>query len=221
MRGTLSNSLLFVAANLKERLAVNQVERYCIRSAYKHRDRYEYFDDTTLKDEWQREVYEHAAKLAKEENLKTVYDVGCGSGFKLMKHFRSYDTIGFDVPETLPHLQKTYPDRIWKFVSFLDRNTQPADLVICADVIEHVESPLELMNFLKSLSSKWVVISTPDRDLMYPPLSPFRLGPPRNPCHIREWSSPEFKKFVSKYLNVKEHAITNQKQATQMIIATV
>jgi SAM-dependent methyltransferase len=219
MRHKLKMNAKFGAARLKELLGAR--EEFCIRGAYKHRDKYVYFDDTSLKDEWQREVYIRAASLAKDEDLKTVYDIGCGSGFKLMKHFRDYDTVGFDVPETLQFLQKTYPGRVWKAVPFSDRSTQPADLVICADVIEHVPDPTELLDFIKSLAAKWVVLSTPDRDTMYPKYDPFHLGPPRNASHIREWSFNEFRKFVAQHLTVKEHVISNREQATQMIVARI
>jgi len=116
------------AASFKELAGAK--ERFCIRAAYKHRHDYAYFDDTSLKDEWQREVYVRAQQIAEQYNLRTVYDVGCGSAYKLIKHFGAYETVGFDVPETLAFLRKTYPDRTWKFVPFSDRTTPTADLVI-------------------------------------------------------------------------------------------
>lgn len=217
------NSISFrshrLANKVKDTLRIG--ERYCIKGSYVHREEYCYFDDTETKETWQKEVYERAEQLARREQLKTVYDVGCGSGFKLMKHFRNYRTIGFDVPETLPLLQKTYSDREWRHVPFSDRTIPPADLVICADVIEHVANPGELLEFLKSIASKWIAISTPDRLLLHGEHSPGLNGPPNNPCHFREWSFDEFERYVSKFLTIDEHVITNRKQATQMIIATV
>jgi hypothetical protein len=196
------------------------VGRFCIRADYKHRESYAYFDDTPLKDEWQKEVYIRAKRLAEENGVKAVYDVGCGSAFKLMKHFEEYQTIGFDVPETIPFLRRTYPDRVWKSVPFSDRSTPPAELVICADVIEHVPDPSELLEFLRSIAARWVVLSTPDRELVYDEASPYRLGPPGNPTHIREWTFDEFEKYISAFFTIKEHEITNREQATQMIVAT-
>src|SRR5437899_2610774 len=66
------------AARAKELIGAER--RYCIRGAYKHRPEYSYFDDTQLTEEWQREVYQRAAKLMIDDNLKSVCDIGCGSG---------------------------------------------------------------------------------------------------------------------------------------------
>jgi 2-polyprenyl-3-methyl-5-hydroxy-6-metoxy-1,4-benzoquinol methylase len=220
MMSLLKTAARFCTANYKE--LTGEQEQFCIRGGYNHRGKYVYWDDTLPhKDEYQKEVYARAVSLAKESQAKTIYDVGCGSGLKLMKHFRDYDTVGFDVPETLPFLQKTYPGRKWKCVPFSERGLAPADLVICADVIEHVPDPIELMEFIKAISSKWVVLSTPNRDIQYWRLSPHHFGPPSNPSHIREWSFSELEKFVAKFLTIKEHVVSNRAQATQMIVATV
>ena len=218
MLSLLKTATRFCAANLKE-LTGGQ-EQFCIRAGYNHRGIYTYWDDTLRKDEYQKEVYVRADSLAKQNRVKTIYDVGCGSGFKLMKHFRQYETVGFEVPETLPFLQETYPGRNWKSVPFSERDIPSADLVICADVIEHVPNPAELMEFIKSIAARWVVLSSPNRDIQYWKLSPHHFGPPSNPSHIREWSFDEFEKFVGKFLTIKEHVISNREQATQMIVAT-
>src|SRR4051812_28986266 len=81
-------------ANAKELMGANS--KFGIRGAYKHRSEYCYFDDTGLADEYQKEVYLRAAELAADEGAKTIYDVGCGSGFKLVNYLGQYDTTGFD-----------------------------------------------------------------------------------------------------------------------------
>ena len=47
-----------------ERLA-QRMDRYCIKDGYKPRLKNRYFDDTPLKDEWQKEVYEKARAIVK------------------------------------------------------------------------------------------------------------------------------------------------------------
>lgn len=193
--------------------------QYCIRGAYKHRAEYCYFDDTELTDEWQREVYQRTAKLMKDERLSSICDVGCGSGYKFVNYLGEYDTLGLDVPETVGFLKEKYPARKWD-VSDLDDTSGAAkvDVVISADVVEHVLNPDQLLRFIASKARKWVILSTPDRDLVYDKYSPCRLGPPRNPSHMREWSFNEFRNFVSRYFGVVEHVISNRGQATQMIV---
>src|SRR5262245_46591059 len=85
--------------------------KFCIRGAYRHNTKYCYFDDTPFEDEYQKEVYLRAADIARSIGARTVYDVGCGSGYKLVHYLGEYDTTGFDVPETLAFLRRTYADR--------------------------------------------------------------------------------------------------------------
>jgi hypothetical protein len=86
-------------------------------------------------------------------------------------------------------------------------------------VIEHVLDPDELMNFIVSLSRDWLIISTPDRGRLYRPFSGHQFGPPGNLHHLREWSFDEFRKYIERFADVKQHVITNEHQATQMIVA--
>ncbi len=195
--------------------------KYCIRGAYQHRSAYCYFDDTQFSDEYQKEVYLRAAAIVQNDGCRSVYDVGCGSGYKLVNYLGAYETLGFDVPETVAFLRRKYPDRRWTSVSFSDRRYLPADVVICSDVIEHVLDPDELMQFLLSVSRKWLVLSTPDRLREYPTFSRFQLGPPHTEHHIREWAFGEFSQYVRQFVDIHEHFHPNPAHATQMIVATV
>ena len=214
-----SNIAIHSMARARELMGAES--RYCIRGAYRHRNTYCYFDDTPLTDEYQKEVYLRAADIAGKEVVRSVYDVGCGSGYKLVNYLGQYDTLGFDVPETVEFLRRTHPDRKWTHVPFSDRAHPAADLVICSDVIEHVVNPNELMDFLVSLSRKWLVLSTPDRGREYSALSPFQLGPPHTDHHVREWAFEEFRRYVGQFVVIREHVHPNLNHATQMIVATV
>lgn len=218
-RRTVKDIALHGIAHVKELMGAEP--KFCIRGAYKHRSEYCYFDDTSLADEYQKEVYLRAADISRNDNVKSVYDVGCGSGYKLIRYLGEYDTLGFDVPETLEFLRRTYPDRRWTCAPFSDRSHPPADLVICSDVIEHVANPDELMGFLLSMSRKWLVLSTPDRRREYSALSRFQLGPPHTDHHMREWTFHEFHRYVEQFVDIHAHVHPNPQHATQMIVATV
>lgn len=194
---------------------------YCIKPGYRHRETISYYDDTALKDEWQKEVYQKVLDLMQKNNFSCVYDVGCGSGYKLVKYLGQYETVGFDVPETVRFLRNTYPDRIWEVPNFKEPGQLRASMVVCSDVIEHVADPDEMMGFLTRLSDNYIVLSTPDRDLVYPATSPYLDGPPRNVTHLREWSFNEFFEYISTYLLIEEHFISNEAQATQVIVGRV
>jgi hypothetical protein len=86
---------------------------YCIKDGYRARLKNRYFDDTPLKDEWQKEVYETARGLADLHGFRSILDIGTGSAYKLLKYFRDEDTLGMDLPKTVAWLRRTYPDRRW------------------------------------------------------------------------------------------------------------
>jgi hypothetical protein len=63
------------------------------------------------------------------EGLSTVYDVGCGSGYKLMNYLGKFKAVGFDLPKTVKFLNEKYPDRRWFEIEFCGQNMPEADLV--------------------------------------------------------------------------------------------
>ncbi len=190
--------------------------QYGIRAKYRHRFNNAFFDDTLRKDEYQREVYEEASRIAKDISARRVADVGCGSGYKLVLNFPNTPTIGYDLEPTVSFLRATYPDREWLSAAFTD-DVEPSDLVICADVIEHIPDPDTLMDFLVKITDRRLVLSTPERRLIY---GWDHSGPPKNIAHCREWTQDEFITYVSKWFKVDDARITNKSQATQMVICS-
>ncbi|HVM38973.1 MAG TPA: methyltransferase domain-containing protein [Sphingomicrobium sp.] len=195
--------------------------RHGIAAGYTHRDSVAFDDASGKEDQWQREVYEAARAIMIRHGLSSVHDVGCGSGYKLVHMLGEFDTTGIDLPQNISWVRELYPDRTWVAGGFEDVQLAKADLVICADVIEHVADPDALMRFIVSIARDRVVLSTPDRRLAYDWRSDHHLGPPENPTHLREWNKPEFRRFVARYLQIERHEITNREQATQMIVGRV
>lgn len=192
------------------------VKSYCIKEGYRHREHTQYFNDTAMTDEWQREVYLVAKHLVDKYSYESILDIGCGSGFKLMKHFSDKRTIGIDLPQTVTFLRRKYPDRDWRESNFSRpwSHEEPVDLVIASDIIEHLADPDELMTYLAATRTKLVVISTPERDM----LANGQDGPPANPAHVREWNFPEFRRYVETSFDVVMHGISNAQQAAQYAV---
>jgi hypothetical protein len=90
-----------------------------------------------------------------------------------------------------------------------------ADLVICSDVIEHMQNPDILMDFIQSIQSREIIFSTPERN-MQAGVNDF--GPPENPSHYREWDEIEFRNYVSQWFHIEEQRIFNVRSATQFIL---
>ena len=189
------------------------MNHYGLPEGYRIREKPESWDDTKMKDEWQREVYLMALAIMVSHSYKSVIDVGCGSGYKLMKYLGKYDTVGMDVPATVDFLLNKYPANTW----VTDKPAQKFDMVICADVIEHVTDPDALCQSLRSLANGHIIISTPDR--LRPGEPPF--GPSRNRSHVREWSYAEFGSYIRTQFEVLGQVRTNEEQSTYAVICKV
>lgn len=191
------------------------MKTYHIKESYTARLDNKDFDDTKLTDEWQKEVYQYAKKAAEENDFKTILDIGAGSGYKLIKHFDNYNTLGIDIPKTVSFLKEKYPTKSWtdQFVPVAGY-----DLVISSDVIEHLPDPDILLDLIIQCDPKLIVLSTPERNLLY---KTDHNGPPFNRSHVREWTMVEFYNYISSRLDVLDHYISNHDQATQVIKATV
>jgi SAM-dependent methyltransferase len=80
-----------------ELCTIGSRRNYFIHDGYEHRLAPQYFDDTTNLDGWQDEVYLFAREIADKYDLRSILDIGCGSGFKLLKYLYNRTTIGVDV----------------------------------------------------------------------------------------------------------------------------
>lgn len=173
-------------------------------------------------EEAQEEVYQEAYNIARECNVRTIGDIGCGSGYKLLKYFGLYQTIGFEVEPNYAYLKSQYPEKVWMYGDFNRALDLPSfNILICADVIEHLVDPDELLNWILNLDFDYLVISTPDRDkLRLYQSQQSQSGPPVNEDHIREWSFEEFEAYISQFFEIKRHFHNNIEWMAQVIIAT-
>lgn len=162
-------------------------------------------DDWQPPDDAMNSVYAWIARhVAGDSQIKTVLDWGCGSGAMLVKHFGHLQTVGVDVPYRLPQQQQRFPTRRWEACPVL----ADADLIVCVDVIEHVDDPISLLQTFAAGSWRQLFVTTPDRALV----AKFKChtketktrqinGPPRNQRHTREWTLAEFDRLIRREIN--------------------
>lgn len=211
-----SKSILGSFPHYSQQCVTGSPENYFVRDGYQSREKATYFNDTGNQEASQAEVYQFAREICERESLRNVVDIGCGSGFKLVKYLGHLHTVGIDVAETCKFLRGKYPKRDWKEFNAALKFDFPVDMVIASDVVEHLERPNELMELINKFHPRWIVLSTPDRNLLR---YGTHNGPPVNPAHIREWSFAEFQAYVKHYFQVSEHFISCPPQATQVVLA--
>lgn len=146
-------------------------------------------------------VYRLASKLIRERGVRRLVDVGCGCGAKLAwVHARNpeVEIFGIDQEHAVAHCRSEFDFGQWLVDDFehpgeATRDVR-GDLVICSDVIEHMQSPDLLLDYLKLRLADGgaILLSTPDRDLL--------RGVDCNNCpnafHIREWNFEELELYL-------------------------
>lgn len=190
----------------------NWLETFCIRAGYQINPNPIYCDDTYIDRIYQPDVYKLARKWMLDTGATTLIDVGCGQGHKLKN--LPYSVIGIDTGLNLEVCRKLMPRSTWidcdleKEFPVLDADTLSNSVVICADVIEHLVDPTILIRALTNYSqyAKAVIISTPDRDVVY---GYDHNGPPFNPGHVREWNISEFLALLSRWFTIEQFEHTN------------
>lgn len=149
--------------------------------------------------QWQ--VYRHASRLARSMRRPVVWDVGCGTGLKLKRlvgRVQGSSGWGFDQPFAV-QLASRDPQpgvgfRSVDLARFSPGDAPPADLVICADVLEHLEDPAALLQGIRRHAKPGctVVVSTPDRDKLHGRSA----QQPKNRMHVQEWTLREMGKLL-------------------------
>jgi len=141
-------------------------------------------DEDSLK--YQREVYNTAASYVRSEENLTILDLGCGNPAKLKDSFNEPKKIvGVDFSEKVLDIASTKFNGTWighDLETELDLK-EKFDLIICADVIEHIsDTDMLLENAKRHMSDGSIlVISSPER----------KSTMIDNPLHVREFSCEE------------------------------
>ena len=200
------------------------MKNYCIKDGYIHRDEYVQYDNTPQTDKFQDEVYAKARQICNQNNFKKIVDVGCGSAYKLVKYFRDKNFVGLELEPNLSYIKKKYPIFRFDLSDFDNPPTEEFDILICSDVIEHVLDPDQIIEFIKKINWKYLVLSTPDREIIQNLQKGFGWeveedGPPHNVHHIREWTSREFNSYVSQHFDIVEHFCAPIQKECQIVVA--
>lgn len=194
--------LLGLLNGLFHKLRIVKKDNYCIKPTYISRSKNVQYDDTKNKDEYQDYVYSMIKKFCLEKDLLKILDFGCGSGYKLIKYFNDFETIGVEIDPAYSFLKDQYPNKRWEYGTPKLNFKEKFDIAIAIDVIEHFINPDDLINFFLSLNCSYYAFSTPDRS-GFKILS--RIGPPENKSHIREWTSEEFSRYLQRKFKILHH----------------
>ena len=154
-------------------------------------------------------------KTTKPLIINSVLDVGCGEGFTLdrlqkEKIGKTYEGLEYS-KEAIKLGKELYPNlniRQGDIYQLPYRNNS-FDLVICTEVLEHLEDPRKALKELIRVSNRFILLSVPNEPFFtIQRIARFQnilhLG--AHPEHIQHWTAPAFLKFV-KIRGVKRVAL--------------
>jgi len=149
----------------------------------------------------------------KQLHPDSVLDVGAGEGFTL-EMFRKNKIVkkleGIEyMDDALALAKKLHPQVEIKKgdIYKLPYNSNSFDLIICTEVLEHLEYPKKALAELKRVAKKYLILSVPNEPLftiqrVLRGKNVLKLG--AHPEHIQHWSSGAFEKFVADQLQIND-----------------
>ncbi len=154
--------------------------------------------------------------LVAKASPTTVHEVGCGEGYWVLKwHAAGISARGSDFSNQVIDLARvnaknqSISPTLFNVGSIYDMDPvrDSADLVVCCEVLEHLENPEDGLRALQRIVGRHLIVSVP-REPIWCVLNLARgkyvksLG--NTPGHIQHWSKGGFIMLVSKYFDVLE-----------------
>ena len=154
--------------------------------------------------------------LVSKANPKSINEIGCGEGYWVIRwQDQGLEARGCDFSKQVIEIAqknaatRNLPTAIFnsKSIYDLDSNLDSADLIVCCEVLEHLENPAAGLQALQKVVTKHLIISVPQEPLWC--FLNFVRGKyirtwGNTPGHLQHWSRAGFVKFVSQYFDVIE-----------------
>lgn len=153
--------------------------------------------------------------LVKLTGKRTIFEVGCGEGFWSLRWLnQGFQIKACDFSEAAIAMAMSnavemnldasvfYTQSIYE----LDEHNK-TDLIVCCEVLEHLENPELALTKLSNIAHPWLIVSVP-REPIWSWLNMARgkylsdFG--NTPGHIQRWSQSEFIDMVGRYFDVVE-----------------
>lgn len=149
-----------------------------------------------------------------QANPSSIHEVGCGEGYWTIECSRQgLNVRGSDFSEQIIDMAKHNASKagfatgIFEVGSIYDLSAEKhsADLIVCCEVLEHIDDPQAGLQKLQEITQNKIILSVP-REPIWRVLNVIRgkyisnLG--NTPGHIQHWSKSGFVELVSRYFNI-------------------
>lgn len=147
-----------------------------------------------------------------QENIKNVFEVGSGEGISTQQlHLFLGSEVVYEASELrenrIAMIKKRNPQVkvSQETIYSLSKESKSIDLLICLEVLEHLENPQKALKELARVAKKYVLISTP-REPLWSWLNICRgkyiSGFGNTPSHIQRWSSRGLVKEIAPFFEL-------------------
>jgi SAM-dependent methyltransferase len=152
--------------------------------------------------------------LAAQVSPRHIFEVGCGEGHitKILLQGTEATIDAVDVSETVLDIARNNVDspRVsfeCKNIYAIDGTTRRGELVVCCEVLEHLEDPQRGLEILADAAAPYAILSVP-REPLWRILNMARgayWGDWGNtPGHLQHWSKSGFVDFVSQEFEIMQ-----------------
>jgi 2-polyprenyl-3-methyl-5-hydroxy-6-metoxy-1,4-benzoquinol methylase len=154
-------------------------------------------------------------ELVAQSGAREAHEVGCGEGELALRlaarglRVRGSDTFAEVIAEARRRAADAGADVAYEArpVQELQPDRDGAELIVCCEVLEHLQDPEGALEVLASLARPWLIVSVP-REPLWRALNVARLkyvGELGNtPGHLGHWSKRSFLRLLERHLEVVE-----------------
>ena len=145
-----------------------------------------------------------------------IHEVGCGEGFWV----NEWNSVGIQargtdfsskvikIAQENAFESKLSPDLFdVRSIYELDPEIDRADLVVCCEVLEHLDNPTAALEMLGTVASPYLIVSVPREplwSLMNMARGKYLSNFGNSPGHIQRWSQRRFVQLVAQFFDIQE-----------------
>lgn len=153
-------------------------------------------------------------ELVSKVSPGSIHEVGCGEGYWVMRWAdQGITSTGSDFSGKVIELaranalERGLDANMFSVESIyeLPQKEHRHDLIICCEVLEHLENPEDALGRLQAAAQEYVIVSVP-REPIWSVLNMARgkylTSGGNTPGHIQRWSASAFTSLVSRYFEI-------------------
>ena len=155
-------------------------------------------------------------EFVNEVKPASIHEVGCGEGYWTLRWLeQGISARGSDFSNTVVDLARANANdrnlspKVFKVCSIydLEPDFDTAELIVCCEVLEHLDRPDDGLRTLQAIADPYLIISAPYEPLwsmMNMARGKYWADFGNTPGHVHRWSKREFVRLVSRYFDVTE-----------------